>query len=56
MPDPRSVTFGVETIIGYEDGTATAFDEYGRRPWDENFKGEGGIRSGRLEHIPPLSG
>jgi hypothetical protein len=38
MPDPRSVAYSGETIIGYEDGTATAFDEYGRRPWDQDFK------------------
>jgi hypothetical protein len=38
MPDPRSVAYSGETIIGYEDGTATAFDEYGRRPWDRDFK------------------
>ena len=44
MPDPRSVAYGGETIIGYQDGTATAFDEYGRRPWDQDFKGqEGGV-------------
>jgi hypothetical protein len=40
MPDPRSVAYGGETIIGYQDGRATAFDEYGRRPWDPDFKGQ----------------
>ena len=24
--------------MGFRDGTATAFDEYGRRPWDPNYK------------------
>lgn len=44
MPDPRSVNYGGEIIIGYKDGTATAFDEYGRRPWDKDFKvRDGGI-------------
>lgn len=44
MPDPRSASYGGATIIGYQDGTATAFDEYGRRPWDPDFKGqEGGV-------------
>jgi hypothetical protein len=43
MPDPRSVTYHSETIIGYKDGTATAFDEFGRRPWDNDFKREGGV-------------
>jgi hypothetical protein len=38
MPDPRSVAFKGEMIIGYKDGTATAFDEYGRRPWQPGFK------------------
>jgi hypothetical protein len=38
MPDPRSVAYGGESVIGYQDGTATAFDEYGRRPWDQDFK------------------
>jgi len=38
MPDPRSVRFAREIIMGFKDGTATAFDEYGRRPWDPNYK------------------
>jgi hypothetical protein len=43
MPDPRSVTYGGEIIIGYKDGTATSFDEYGRRPWDRDFKQQRGV-------------
>jgi len=39
MPDPRSVEYGGQVIIGHQDGTASAFDEYGRRPWQEGFKG-----------------
>lgn len=38
MPDPRGVRFTREIIMGFKDGTATAFDEYGRRPWDPNYK------------------
>jgi len=40
MPDPRSVSFSTETIIGYKDGRADAFDEYGRKPWEEGYTGE----------------
>jgi hypothetical protein len=39
MPDPRSVTYSGEIIIGYGDGSATAYDEYGRRPWEAGFSG-----------------
>lgn len=41
MPDPRGVQYGGEVMIGFNDGTATAFDEYGRRP------GQAGFRVGR---------
>lgn len=37
MPDPRGVHFDGETMIGYRDGTSTAFDPYGRRPWQPGF-------------------
>jgi hypothetical protein len=39
MPDPRSVPFTREMYMGFSDGTSTAFDEYGRRPWDPGFGG-----------------
>lgn len=39
MPDPRSVTYGGQMIIGHNDGTSSAFDEYGRRPGQPGFKG-----------------
>ncbi len=39
MPDPRSVTYSTEIIIGHHDGTASGFDEYGRRPWQEGYSG-----------------
>lgn len=38
MPDPRSVSFSSEIIIGYGDGSADAFDEYGRRPWNSDYR------------------
>ena len=38
MPDPRSVTFGGEILVGYKGGGAEAFDEYGRRPWHKSYK------------------
>ena len=37
MPDPRSVTFSSELIIGYKDQRADRYDEYGRRPWQRGF-------------------
>ncbi|NOY35311.1 MAG: DUF4238 domain-containing protein [bacterium] len=39
MPDPRSVTYSTEIIIGHSDGTASGFDEYGRRPWQDGYSG-----------------
>ena len=38
MPDPRGVEYGGQILIGHKDGTASAFDEYGRRPGQEGFK------------------
>lgn len=38
MPDPRSLHLGGEIIIGYGDGRATSFDEYGRRPWEKDYQ------------------
>ena len=38
MPDPRSVTFSSEIFIGYKNGRSEALDEYGRRPWHEDYK------------------
>jgi hypothetical protein len=40
MPDPRPISMGGETFIGYGDGTAAAFDEYGRRPWQREYSQE----------------
>ncbi len=38
MPDPRSVTFSSEIIIGYDNKRADFFDEYGRKPWQPDYK------------------
>lgn len=37
MPDPRGIEFGGEMIMGWDDGRSTAFDEYGRRPWEKGY-------------------
>jgi hypothetical protein len=41
MPDPRDVSYGGEMYIGFSDGSSTAFDPYGRRPWEPDFGKEG---------------
>lgn len=38
MPDPRSVKFSTELIFGYDDKKADFFDEYGRKPWQTDYK------------------
>lgn len=40
MPDPRSVGFGGEIILGYNNQKSDVFDEYGRRPGQPGFKDE----------------
>lgn len=37
MPDPRSMSFSSEVIIGYKDGKSDAFDAYGRKPWQRDY-------------------
>ncbi len=37
MPDPRSLTFSSEVLIGYSDKKADAFDAYGRKPWQSDY-------------------
>jgi hypothetical protein len=37
MPDPRSVTFSPEVVIGYNNGPADIFDSYGRKPWYPDY-------------------
>jgi hypothetical protein len=38
MPDPRSMTFSSEIVMGYDNGRSDAFDEYGRKPWDPSYR------------------
>lgn len=45
MPDPRCIHMGGEIVIGYRDGRSTAFDEYGRRPWQEGYSKDAGKNS-----------
>ncbi len=40
MPDPRHVHMGGEILIGYSNGRSDAFNEYGHRPWDRDYKNE----------------
>lgn len=37
MPDPRSVTFSTETIIGYENDRSDSYDAYGRKPGHTDY-------------------
>jgi len=37
MPDPRSMVFSTEIIIGHKGGGSDAFDEYGRKPWQKDY-------------------
>ena len=40
FPHLWKVRFHREIIVGHTDGTASAWDEYGRRPWERGFKDE----------------
>ncbi len=40
MPDPRSVNIGGTVRWGAKSGKTGAQDEYGRKPWDEEFEKE----------------
>jgi hypothetical protein len=37
MPDPRSVQFSGRIMTGRYDGSSSAWDEYGLRPWEQGF-------------------
>ena len=39
MPDPRSVEYKSEVIFGFKNGAYDAFDEYGRKPWEQGYSG-----------------
>jgi hypothetical protein len=40
MPDPRSVDFSTQIVVGYEGGGGEAWDEYGRRPGQPGYDDE----------------
>jgi hypothetical protein len=40
MPDPRSATYGGETIVQFKGGRVEAVDEFGRQPGDEGYTGK----------------
>ena len=40
MPEPREVHMGGKKYIGYEDGSAEGWNEYGVRPWQKGFEDE----------------
>ena len=40
MPDPRSMTFSSEIVMGFKGGGSDAFDEYGRKPWEKDYSGK----------------
>jgi hypothetical protein len=50
MPDPRSVTFTDEVVVGYTSGAANRFDAYGHRPGQKGFKQEGYSEGERNAH------
>jgi hypothetical protein len=43
MPDPRGVSYSTGVYMGFRDGSATAFDTYGRRPWHKDFDADAGV-------------
>ena len=38
MPDPRHIHMGGEIVMGYDDGRAESWNEYGQRPWEKGFQ------------------
>jgi len=38
MPEPRDIHMGGEIVVGYKDGSAESFGEYGHRPGQNGFK------------------
>lgn len=55
MPDPRPVNYGGQIIMGYNDGSAAAFDEYGRRPGEPDYNKEE-ERSGKYDPLYRFKG
>ena len=40
MPNPWKVPFSTQVTVGYNDGSTWTNNEYGRKPWDPDFKDE----------------
>lgn len=40
MPDPRPMSFSSEIVMGYKNKRVDAFDPYGRKPWQQDYKAE----------------
>jgi hypothetical protein len=38
MPDPRPIHLGGEMVMGFRDGRVAAFDAYGRKPGEKDYK------------------
>jgi hypothetical protein len=56
MPDPRSVSFSGEIIMGFKDGRTVAFDEYGRRPWEPGYRRQSGANSSEWDTFHKFQG
>ena len=40
MPEPRDINMGGEVIVGYGNGRAESWNEYGHRPWQKGYEDE----------------
>lgn len=38
MPDPRHIHGGGNVVVGFENGSSTAWSEYGHKPWEEGYE------------------
>ena len=52
MPEPRLIHGGGTVMMGYDDGSVHASDEYGRRPWEVGYEtGAGANESAALDRF-----
>lgn len=49
MPDPRSVIYSGEILLGFKGGRSTGFDSFGRRPGDPDYNKDYGDDRGTFE-------
>ncbi len=56
MPDPRSVKFTTDIVVGFSDRHAIGFDEYGRTPCTKNDKNTKQERSVEWETFQAFQG